>query len=605
MLLVVERSMYSVFLLVFIYQGILTSPQTLKGHINNDLVFYYREFTTFPSMEATIEYSITYNYTAAQLQCSLCYPRLDIYTTKSDPNLDRNCSLDTFGQLRNENLHTPLRPRHKMYRFTSCIKDADFAQNGNVHCRGKTKILDYTPRNYAFSFGFRCEQLETEMNRSMRGLRYTMTINNQTNTTQCYSMDPVHEEPRTRICAEMYSHMSLPNLVGSPDWKYLLDEVLSGTKLLEILLQMSPHVFGKLERCYPYFYELICYVLLPKCDPETKRALHPCKEMCEDLREGCMDSAMAVLKVLAAAKQTVFNWTVMYNRDPSTWFHCDYLPSKNSTIPCIYKPVICKPPPNITNAVRSISNGNGTHHALSTVNYSCESDEFRLVGNNTVTCKYSGEWSELPQCVEKTVTPLLIVLPILIFPLIVFVVILIRYTCLGKRQLFRNKEFDAFVCFDFNTDCEYVTDVILPELEENHDPPLKVCFHSRDFKPGIQIKNNINEAVRNSNSAIIVLSQGFVNSIWCREEFADCYIENMKDPAFRLFVILTTPATQLENISEFMKSFFDRTTYLLREDAELFQKIGKYLDWVKKPKDAKTDFIVQEGCPEIEKLMPE
>ena len=91
----------------------------------------------------------------------------------------------------------------------------------------------------------------------------------------------------------------------------------------------------------------------------------------------------------------MFDWTVFYHTpDPSTWFDCDYLPSKNLNIPCIYKPVICKSPPNIDNGI--ISGRNATYHAPSTVNYSCESDDFCLEGNNTVTCKYSGEWSELP-----------------------------------------------------------------------------------------------------------------------------------------------------------------------------------------------------------------
>ena len=102
----------------------------------------------------------------------------------------------------------------------------------------------------------------------------------------------------------------------------------------------------------------------------------------------------------------------------------------------------------------------------------------------------------------------------------------------------------------------------------------------------LHIKENIIEAIRNSNSAIIVLSQGFVDSIWCKEEFADCYIENMKDPAFRLFVILMEPVDNLENISEYMKSFFEKKTYLLRNDPQLFQKIREYLEWVKKTKDA-------------------
>ena len=176
-------------------------------------------------------------------------------------------------------------------------------------------------------------------------------------------------------------------------------------------------------------------------------------------------------------------------RDPSTWFNCNYLPSKNGNIPCIYKPVVCQPPPNVTNAVSST--GNGTYQAPATVKYSCESDKFHLEGNNTITCKYSGQWSKLPQCVINTVTPLVIVLPLLSSPFVVLVVILIRYRCSGKLQLRRNREFDAFVCYNFDTDCEYVLDIILPEMEENPDPPFKLYFDSKDFTPGLHIKETL------------------------------------------------------------------------------------------------------------------
>ena len=55
-----------------------------------------------------------------------------------------------------------------------------------------------------------------------------------------------------------------------------------------------------------------------------------------------------------------------------------------------------------------------------------------------------------------------------------------------------------------------------------------------------------------------------MDSIWCKEEFADCYIESMKDPAFRLFVILMEPVENLENLSEYMKSFFEKEDLLIK-----------------------------------------
>ena len=65
-------------------------------------------------------------------------------------------------------------------------------------------------------------------------------------------------------------------------------------------------------------------------------------------------------------------------------------------------------------------------------------------------------------------------------------------------------------------------DTILPELEENQNPPFKLCIHSRDFKPGDPICDNIQKAISQSNSAIIIMSQAFVDSIWCKAEFMQC-----------------------------------------------------------------------------------
>ena len=139
----------------------------------------------------------------------------------------------------------------------------------------------------------------------------------------------------------------------------------------------------------------------------------------------------------------------------------------------------------------------------------------------------------------------------------------------------RNREFDAFVLYHFDTDNEFVYVQLLERLEKKRD--FKLCIHSRNFTPGRDIIDNIEEAIMLSNSAIIVMSQGFVDSMWCKEEFTHCYIENMKDPAFNLFVIMMQPANSLVNISNCMKTFLESNTYLQVNDPELFTKLTTHL----------------------------
>ena len=143
------------------------------------------------------------------------------------------------------------------------------------------------------------------------------------------------------------------------------------------------------------------------------------------------------------------------------------------------------------------------------------------------------------------------------------------------------ESFDAFVLYHFDSDDIFVIDTIIPELEKNRN--FKLHIHSRDFTPGCDIKDNIEEAIEGSNSAIIIMSQGFVDSKWCKEEFTHCYIENMKDAAFNLFVIMMQPADTLVNISNYMKTFFETKTFSQVEDPELFTKLAALLDEARKP----------------------
>ena len=148
----------------------------------------------------------------------------------------------------------------------------------------------------------------------------------------------------------------------------------------------------------------------------------------------------------------------------------------------------------------------------------------------------------------------------------------------------RNKECDAFVCYNFDEDHHFVFDSILPKLEENHDPPLKMFIHDRDFTPGRDITINICNAINNCNSDIIVMSQGFIDSPRCKEEFTKCLAESEEDPAFKLFIILMEEVDTLVNIPENIRIFFKEKTYVKKDDPKLFEKIGGYL-WLMRQHD--------------------
>ena len=190
---------------------------------------------------------------------------------------------------------------------------------------------------------------------------------------------------------------------------------------------------------------------------------------------------------------------------------------------------------------------------------------------------------------------LLILLPVLSLLAFCIFVIVIVIICIKKSRKkaalsrTRRREFDAYVCYAFDQNHDFVMDTVLPELEENQNPPFKLCIHSRDFNIGDPIFENIQRAISQSNSAIMIMSQAFVNSIWCKAEFEKCLVENLKDPAFKLFLIMMQPTDTLEHLTECMTSFISQTTYLDRDDPDVFRKISEYLNWVKQPKEDRID----------------
>ena len=366
--------------------------------------------------------------------------------------------------------------------------------------------------------------------------------------------------------------------------------------------------------CHQHLQELACYILVPKCEPMSRQVVHPCREMRHDLRAACSKIILLWGTILrdkiphiASGDNNIIVEAALFK-----YLNCGYL-SLNGDIPCHYKPVTCKSPPAVKHSTMLNTTMNYNNYSvLDTVDYSC-SEGFQMVGNKNISCMYSGEWSTLPKCSvpSKSTTPLVVVLPVLFFPLLIlFATVILRnifkfrtklqhdlkmYNQVDldtilmeikgtdrpllplKRQLDlkRNSFFDAFVLFHFESNDSFVVDHLIPELEKQRK--FKLLIHSRNFTPGRDIIDNIEEAIEGSNSAIIVMSQGFVNSMWCKEEFVDCYIENMNDAAFNLFVIMMQPVETLVNVSPYMKSFIANKTYLDVNDPELFPRLARQL----------------------------
>ena len=229
----------------------------------------------------------------------------------------------------------------------------------------------------------------------------------------------------------------------------------------------------------------------------------------------------------------------------------------------------CNVPPSVKHAIVFINYTKKSKYVLpEKAEYTCK-ERFKLEGNKTITCMNNGEWSTPPQCSvndnflttshtseieakslngvkflaeskgkSKSTVSLLVVVMILVTLVMIIIIVVVRYkiklksarkldlkaqevlpnTVLNHSEcsienllLKRKRLYDAIIFYHFDTDDDFVLSHLLPELEETRN--FKLCIHSRDFTPGRDIKDNIEESINKSNSAIIVMSQGFVDSI--------------------------------------------------------------------------------------------
>ena len=64
-----------------------------------------------------------------------------------------------------------------------------------------------------------------------------------------------------------------PNLIGDPNWDYISSwiGVLREVEFMSTMF-MAENFF---QRCYQKFNEILCYSLIPKCDPVNNQVIHP------------------------------------------------------------------------------------------------------------------------------------------------------------------------------------------------------------------------------------------------------------------------------------------------------------------------------------------
>ena len=89
-------------------------------------------------------------------------------------------------------------------------------------------------------------------------------------------------------------------------------------------------------------------------------------------------------------------------------------------------------------------------------------------------------------------------------------------------------EYDAFISYSSeDEDRTWVHFKLVQELEHNYG--FKLCIHHRDFIVGMDIADNIEDAIIKSRKVIAIVSPDFMNSRWrCREIQMTDYVDTNK-----------------------------------------------------------------------------
>uniref|UniRef100_A0A336MW51 CSON007157 protein n=1 Tax=Culicoides sonorensis TaxID=179676 RepID=A0A336MW51_CULSO len=128
--------------------------------------------------------------------------------------------------------------------------------------------------------------------------------------------------------------------------------------------------------------------------------------------------------------------------------------------------------------------------------------------------------------------------------------------------------FDVFLSFSEKDD-EFAL-LILKLLEEDQDPPFKVCYHHRDWMVGERIDHQIISSVEESRKTVIIISQSFLSSHWANMEFTTAHYKMLEEKSPKILLILHGEIDTADLGPE-LKSYIKTTTYL-KSDDKWFEK---------------------------------
>ncbi len=559
-------------MLILISNLTYTTSKYIRNYNLENITWITKELHEFPTLYFELDFKATF-------PDSLCCPMVAISIYK---NHFPGCFPEGFilPDSWYKNALFYLEPKVSDFTNIVCTKNTTV---NIIDCKTLHVVdQDYAPKQRYIHLGYPCSAVK-----NITQLDFHLTMYKEVNETTCQVKKQFDQPGKIFDCREFYPFTSLPNAYGDMSQA-------EAEKSISIFNNYFNHYKGK--HCHKYLMKLVCMTFLPMCPFnqlnesdsvlsnnifKTDYLIPPCKEGAFEVKKACETD----IKLL---------------QDTSI----DYYPPQNGSVICHYERVQCDKPPIIENG--KLVDNDTIFYAKDVVYYSCHKEFEMSSETNFSVCSYSGLWTDPPACVnpkanltllnikkggKERISSDIMVALIIVGCLVLLTTVLVVKAIqrwVSKRingeynldTVSRNRPYDAFVSYESGArDEQFVRKEICPKLDSEHGGNFRLLIHQRDFKAGVLILDSIQNAVRDSNCAIILLSQTYIRSQWCKQEFEECMEECRKDSNYRLLVILMQPVEilQKEKLTSYMKAFLRSKTYLERKDSKLWDKLEELL----------------------------
>ncbi len=131
-------------------------------------------------------------------------------------------------------------------------------------------------------------------------------------------------------------------------------------------------------------------------------------------------------------------------------------------------------------------------------------------------------------------------------------------------------DYDAFISYS-HEDLAWVRENLLDFLQADKYG-FTVCLHERDWPVGVLITENILLSVKHSRRMIMVLSENYLNSVWCRMEFQAAHRE-MLEGRTKYLIMIAMEGFPLELLPPEMDFYIKTHTYLEAESNWFKEKL--------------------------------